>query len=109
MRFQKEHTFRWASGATESNTIDLSDGYFGTVIVPSGSALIGKTLQFVAVSNGSSGHADTALLTTPITLAAGANPISAGNSVEIGPVGRCKLRVNTSVGSASVATLLWKS
>jgi hypothetical protein len=109
MRTQKEHTFRWASGATDSNTIDLSEGYFGTVIVPSGSALIGKTLQFVAVSNGSSGHAEAALLTTPITLAAGANPISASNSAEIGPVGWCKLRVNTSVGSASTCALLWKS
>ena len=109
MRYRVEIGFAWASGATDSDTKDLSQGYFGTIIVPAGSALIGKTLQFVAVSNGVTGHAATTLLTTPITLAAGANPISSSNSVEIGPVGNCLLRVNSAVGSAATAALLWKS
>lgn len=103
-----EHVFSWAAGQTDSDSMELGGGAFGTLIVPSGSALAGKTLQFVAVS-ASSRYSATPLLSTPIALVAGANPMPVDAIREAGAVGRCLLRVNSAVGSASSLTLLWKS
>ncbi len=108
-RYRREHKFTWANGDTDSAAIELGGGCFGTLLVPSGSALIGKTLQFVAVSDGSSAHADTPLLSTAKTLAAGANALSADEIAEVGAIGRCILRLSSAVNAASFATLLWKS
>ena len=102
--------FTFLSGATVTDTTDLSAGCFGTVLIPTGSALIGKTLQFVAVSrNTPVKFAETDLLTTPITLAAGANALSADQIREVGAVSQCRLKINSSVGADSPLVLLWKS
>lgn len=100
----------FASGETDSNAIDIRGGAFGTLIVPTGSALIGKTLQFVAVSQAATPKfTPVALFATPITIAAGANPLTTDNIREAGAASVCLLRVSSAVGSAAAATLLWKS
>lgn len=104
-RIQSEHVFTWAS-STDSNEIELGGGAFGTLIVPTGSDLIGETLNFVAVSAGSN-FTSVALLATGKTLVAGANALTAAELAEVGAVGRCLLRIGTSV--TATATLLWKS
>lgn len=109
-RSAREIVVDFANGATDSNTVDMRGGAFGTVIVPTGSALIGKTLQFVAVSQFAAPRfAATALLTTPITLAAGANTLSIDQIRECGAASVCLLRVNSAVGADAQCVLLWKS
>lgn len=103
-RTQREHVFSWAA-ATDSNEVELGGGAFGTLLVPTGSALIGKELQFVAVSSNAN-YTATALLTTAKTLVAGANALTAAEIAEVGAVGRCLLRINSS--ATGTATLLWK-
>jgi hypothetical protein len=106
----QEIVFNWADGATASEVRDLSFGRVGMILVPSGSSLIAKTLQFAAVSQKETANfAQTNLLATPITLAAGANPISSTVAAEIAAVGNCRLVVNSAVTGASKLTLLWKS
>lgn len=102
-RSQREHAFSWAA-ATDSNTIDLRGGCFGSLLVPSGSPLIGNTIQFVAVGTN---FAPTPLLSTPKTIVAGANPLTVDDIAEVGAVGSCLLRCSASV--TATATLLWKS
>ena len=109
-RAAREITVDFANGATDGTTIDIRGGAFGTVIVPTGSALIGKTLQFVAVSQFTPARfTAVALLTTPLTLAAGANSLSVDQIRECGAASVCLLRVNTAVGAAAQCVLLWKS
>lgn len=109
-RYSREIKFTWASGQTLSDSQPLGFGAFGTILVPAGSALIGKSLQFVAVSESSPAKfSDTDLLTTPITLAAGANVLTEAQLREVAAVGLCKLKVNSAAGSDSSLVLLWKA
>jgi hypothetical protein len=108
-RVGREIKFTFLSGATTSESVDLQQGCFGTLIVPSGSALIGKTLQFVAVPGVVGKFAETDMLSTPITLAAGANALTADQIRECGAVSGCRLKINSSVGAESSLVLLWKS
>lgn len=104
-------TFFFASGATESNAIDLDRGAFGTIIVASGSDAIGKTLQFVAMPEHgvSNPFPETDLLTSAKTLSAGANPISSDELTQVGASRRTKLKLNSSVSEDTFVWLLWKS
>lgn len=105
-----EIPFEIADGQTETDSLNIEGGCFGTLIVPAGSSLIGKTLQFVAVSQHTPARfAATELFSTPITLAAGANPLSSDQIREAGACSRVKLRVNTAVTGDSPFVLLWKS
>ena len=109
-RVQGEHVFTWADGATESNEIELGGGAFGTLLVPAGSGLIGKTLQFVAVSGAPTAEfSPTNLLASPKTLAAGPNHLTSDEIAQVGAVGRCKLSVDSAVSGEQKAALLWKS
>lgn len=108
------HRIEFASGATLSQKCDLREGCFGTIIVPAGSAAIGKTLQFLATEgetmvSSTKTLPDTGLLTTAKTLAAGANPLSSDEIREVGAAGWVKFQVNSAVGSAATIYLLWKS
>jgi len=111
IRSGREFVFSWADGATDSDEFELGDGTFGTLLVPTGSGLITKTLQFVAVIDNATGFAasDLELLGSPLTIAAGANALSEAQIAAVGAVQRCKLRVNTAVSGAQSAVLLWKS
>lgn len=104
-----EIPFTFAAGATETDAINIEQGCFGTILVPAGSLLIGKTLQFVAVPKTAGDFAETALLSTAKTLAAGANALTADEIREVGAIGQCRLRINSSVASESPLVLLWKS
>lgn len=108
-RISQELQFTFLSGATTSESHLLGAGCFGTLIVPSGSGLIGKTLQFLAVPIVSGKFAETELLSTPVTLAAGANALTADQIRECGAVSGCRLKINSSVGYDSPIVLLWKS
>lgn len=106
-----EIVFNFANGATESTeTIDVQHGCFGTVIVDAGSPLIGKTLQFIAVSGSTpQNFAAAELLSSGIVLAAGANALTQDHIREAGAVSSLKLRVDSAVGSAGSCVLLWKA
>jgi hypothetical protein len=104
-----EIPFTWAAGATDSDMINIEAGCYGTLLVPAGSELIGKTLQFVAVPQTAGKYAETPLLTTPITLVAGANPLSADAIREAGAISCARLRLNSAVVGAAGLVLLWKS
>lgn len=99
-----------ANGQTESDVIDLGPGAFGTFIVPTGSALIGKELQILAVSRFAPARfAPVPLFSTPITLAAGANAMSTDQIREAGCVSRCRVKVNSAVDADSVLAFLYKA
>ncbi len=105
-----EHRLSFASGVVTSQVVNLGPGGWGTIIVPSGSALIGKQLQFVAVSESVPPlFDDTEMLSTPITLVAGANSLSADQIREAGTVTKCRLKINSAVGSDVDCILMWKA
>lgn len=103
-RKQREHEFTW-SGGTDSNEVELGSGAWGTLLVPTGSELIGRTLQFVAVSSLGL-YQPTPLLATAKTLVVGANPLTQEEGAAVGGVGRCLLRLNSNTTGRAV--LLWK-
>lgn len=109
-RICAELEFTFLNGATLSDAKNACMGAFGTVIVPSGSDLIGKELQFVAHSPKSL-YADTELLSDAnvMTLVAGANALNASQIAEVGGVGYLKLSVDSAVSEDSTCVLLWKS
>ena len=104
-----EIPFLFPDGETETDAINIEQGCFGTLIVPTGSDLIGKDLQFVAVPKTAGKFAETALLSTPITLVAGANPLSADAIREVGAIQLCRLSVDIAVSGDCDLVLLWKS
>ena len=105
-----EIKFEFESGQTDSDPVDIQQGCFGTLIVPVGSSLIGKALQIVAVSSQSPAKFTAVeLLSSAITLVAGANPLSADAIREAGAASRIMLRVDSAVASDSECVLLWKS
>lgn len=104
-----EIQFTILDGETESEAINIEQGAFGTIIVPTGSSLIAKTLQFVAVPQTAGKYAETPLLSTPKTLAAGANALTADEIREVGAISTCRMRVNTAVSGDSPLVLLWKA
>lgn len=104
-----EIPFTFAAGGTQSQMINIEQGCFGTFLVPAGSELIGKTLQVVAVARTPGKFADTDLLSTPITLLAGANALSADQIREVGAVQCCRLKINSAVTNEASLVLLWKS
>lgn len=108
------HRIEFASGTATSQVCDLREGCLGTIIVPAGSAVIGKTLQFVAVegetlvAEGKS-IPSTPLFTTPKTLAAGANPLTSDEMREAGAAGATRFQLDSTVASNAIVFLLWKS
>lgn len=105
-----ELEFVFANGATKSNARNASAGAFGTLIIPVGSDLIGKELQFVAHSPKGM-YSDTNLFTSEnvITLVVGSNPLSTEQIAEVGSVANLKLSVNSAVSGDQTCVLLWKS
>jgi hypothetical protein len=103
---------KFASGATLSTEVhNLSNGCHGTILVPSGSDAIGKTLQFVATKNPqsrSADFADTDLLSTAKTLAAGANALTVEELTEVGAAQYVKFKLGTAAGADISLVLLWK-
>lgn len=104
-----ELQFSWADGATDSDAFDISGGAFGTLLVPTGSTLVGKALQFIAVPRDGTKFTETPLLSTAKTLVAGANALSQDEIRECGAVNRCRLRVDSAVSGAASIVLLWKA
>lgn len=108
-RLGQELKFTWAEGATLSNYHNAGAGVgIGAIMVPAGSALIGKTLQFVAHSP-TALYADADCLATPITLVAGLNRLTVDQLEEIAFVVGLKLKLNTAVNAESTCILIWKS
>lgn len=98
-------------GETDSNTVQLANGCFGTFIVPTGSDAIAKTLQAVAIADEdqvSTPHPDTALLSTAKTLAAGANALSADEVREMGAARNVIFRLSAVVTEDTNIWLYWK-
>lgn len=110
-RWQNEHVFTWDDGETDSNEVELGAGAFGTLIVEAGSDLIGKTVQFFAVSanRDSPNFTSVGLLSTAITLGVGSNALTAEEITEVGAIGRCCLVVNSAVSGDQSLVILWKS
>lgn len=111
-RICAELKFTFFEGETLSDAKNACMGAFGTVIVPTGSDLIGKELQFVAHSPKSPAlYDDTELLSVAnvITLVAGSNPLDASQIAEVGGVAHLKLSVDSAVSEDSTCVLLWKS
>lgn len=107
-RIGSHHVATFPAGGSESNVLDLRAGCFGALLVPSGSELIGKTLQVLA--HFPAGElADTELLSAEKTLAAGNNHFSADELTQLAAVGFAKLRLNSAVAAEATAVLLWKS
>lgn len=105
-----ELTFTIPDAATDSNERNIEQGAFGTIIIPAGSDLIGKTMQMVAVSQKDPANfAPVALWSTPITLVAGANALSEDHIREGGGASRVLFRASAAVSGDSSFTLLWKS
>lgn len=109
------HRIEFAAGADTSQIVDLRNGALGTFIVPAGSEVITKTIQFIATESEafrpptSKVMPDTNLLATPKTLAAGSNPLTNAEIAEMGSVGYAKLKLNSTVTAATVIFLMWKS
>ena len=109
VRARNEHRFVFPDGQAVSNQLDIGDGCFGSLIVPSGSGLIGKTLNVRAVSR-TGAFSSVNLLATAKTLASGSNPFTAEELLEIGAASVVELVINTAVsGADSPCFLLWKS
>ena len=107
-RISQELEFTFLDTETVSNAKLAQAGCFGVILVPAGSDLIGKDLQFLAHSPDAL-YADTSLLSTAKTLAAGANPLTADEVAEVGAVKYLKLSVNSAVDGDATCVLLWKS
>ncbi len=94
------------NGTASSQEVNLTDGAFGTIIVPTGSDLIGKTWNIYATSPN---FADVKLMANDKTFAAGANSLNAGEIAECGAARTVKIKVGSNVSGAQTAYLLWKS
>jgi hypothetical protein len=118
MRKHQQIVFTFAAAATLSNSNNLSGGAFGTLIVPA--ALAGKSLQFV---NDLTSHAEYAagidagnvaglngkdLLTTPITLVSGANPLTSEMLTQVGASGPVRLKLDVAHEDGQQILLWWK-
>ena len=109
-RRQRELEFTFSAGATASTgQVDLENGCFGSLLVPTGSDLIGKTLQIVAHPSTTGKYAATNLLGTPKLLAAGNNAFTDAELLSIAGAGLVSFLVNSAVTNASSCVLLWKS
>ena len=103
------------SGSALSHVIDLKDGAFGTFIIPTGSPVVGKTIQFVAVESEDMPPAgkilpDTDLLSSPKSIAAaGASALTSTEVNQVGAAGKVRFKLDSAVGSAATIFLLWKS
>ena len=105
-----EIKFTFLDGETETDAVNIEQGAWGTILVPTGSDLIGKTLQFVAVPQADpTKFAETGLLSTPKALAAGANPLTTDEIREVGAISNCRLQVNSAVSGDASLVLLWKA
>lgn len=105
-----EIEFIFAEDGDSTESLNIEQGCFGTLIVPEGSDLIGKELQFVAVSQFTPAKfAEVEMFSTPITLAAGANPLSSDQIREAGACSCLRLKLDSAVDEDSSLVLLWKS
>ena len=108
------HRFDFANGATLStNTVDLSEGAGGTILLPVGSAADGFTLQFMAIDDqrkpAALQHADTGMLSTAKTLAIGFNALTAAETLEVSAAKTVQLKLGSAAGAAATIWLYWKS
>ena len=110
-RSARTFTVIFPAGATDSNLIVLDLGYFGNFIVNTGSEAVAKTIQVVAVADDKmvTKHNDTTLLTTPKTLAAGANALSTTETNELAAAQLVRFRLSAAVTAATTIWLMWKS
>lgn len=111
-RYSNVIPITWNNGDTVSDIANLTRGAFGTFIVPTGSAAVAKTLQFVATKNPQSrgqDFPDTDLLTTPKTLVAGANALNSDEISEVGAAQYVRFKLDTAVNADTVIYLLWKN
>jgi hypothetical protein len=103
------------SGELLSGRIDLRSGAFGTFLIPSGSPVIGKTIQIVAVAGDpplsiSNLLPETDLLTTPKSVsAAGAVSLTSSEIAQVAAVGHAKIKLSGTVNADCVIFLMWKS
>lgn len=103
---------QFAADSTDCTTpVNLDKGYLGTFIVPTGSDAIAKTIQFIAMpeEDAVTEHPETALLSTPKTLAAGANAMSATETAQAGSARKVLFRLSAAVSSDTNIWLYWKS
>lgn len=112
-RIHSTHRVRFAANSTTSDRIDVRLGAFGLLVVPTGSDVVGKTIQVVATegddSAGVNAMPDADLLTTPKTATAGAMSFTSDEILQIAAAGFIKLKLNSAVTNASTIFLLWKS
>lgn len=110
-RASAELVFTFPDGETDSvEIIRVERGAFGTILVPAGSDLIGKSLNFMAISSKSpAAFVPTALLGTAKELAAGANPLTTDEILAVGAVHTLRLSLDAAVDGDSALVLLWKS
>lgn len=108
LRVAQEIVIDFAAGATTSGVHRLARGNTGTFLVPTGSDAIAKTIQFVATTD-TGLFADTALLATPKTLSAGANPFTDAELLAVGAANDVKFLLSAAVTPATRIVLLWKS
>ena len=103
------HVLLFRSGETESNILNLSQGVTGAFIVPPGSPAIGRTIQFVEVGPDYMDFPETNLLSTPKTLVAGHNPLTAAELERVSMATRCRFVLGSAAPSDLTIHLLWKS
>lgn len=100
--------FTILNGESETSIRDLSDGCFGAVLIPSGSDLIGKSLQFVHAS-ADEDFDGIELLSEAMVLVAGVNHMTVDQMREAGAVCECRLSVDSAVSEDSKFEMIWKS
>ena len=110
-RSSRTFTIVFPAGATDSNMISIELGYYGNFLVNTGSEAVAKTIQVIAVADDRmvTKHNDTTLLTTPKTLAAGANALSTTETNELAAACCVKFRLSAAVTAATTIWLMWKS
>lgn len=100
--------FVFKAGETVSNKADLKLGYHGTLIVPA--SLNAKTVQFLCVDPYPGSTANGVdLLGTAKTVATGANPLTAAETLAVGPASEVQLEINEAILEDATIVLLWKS
>lgn len=108
VRYPSELIFTILDAATVSDAKYVGHGVQGILLVPTGSTLVGKTMQCLAHSPDGL-YADTPLLAAGKVLAAGANPFTATELLALAGAKHLKLSVTVAVTGDATCTLLWKS
>lgn len=109
-RSHSTHTITIPAGGTTSGRVDLREGAVGLLIIPSGSEVVGKTIQVVATQGDDYiPIPDTDVLETPKSVAAaGAIAFSEVEIARIASLGYAKFKLNEAVTNNTTFYLLWK-